>query len=184
MTWQLTPQRWADTYDWCGPLVRDLVRAEFDPTAVQVIDIGPCWGKYRELLPEYVMDACEAWLPYVEQEKLRDRYRHVYVSDVCDLVKSAQWQHYDVVIMGDVLEHIARPAATELVRRVLSTCGELVVVVPYQYKQGPEHGNPHQCHQQADLTPEIMAAQYPGLRLAATEVRNDVPFKGLYRRQQ
>lgn len=172
-----------DIYDWCGPRVRDMVAAEFDQATAQLLDVGPCWGKYRILLPGWTMDACEAWEPYVQQENLVSLYRRVHVMDVCDFVGSPQWQRYDVVIMGDVLEHIEAAAAAALVERVLADCGELVVVVPYLYEQGPEHGNPHQCHLQDDLTPEIMGVRYPGLRLVDTEWRGGRPFKGLYRRR-
>lgn len=173
--------RHEDTYDWCGPRVRDMVTAGHDQSAAEILDVGPCWGKYRILLPGWTMDACEAWEPYVRQENLGAMYRQVWVMDICDLAESPEWRGYSVVIMGDVLEHIPRPRAARLVDRVLDTCGELIAVVPYLYEQGPEHGNPHQRHEQADLTPELMAAEYPRLRLADMELRDGRPFKGIYR---
>jgi hypothetical protein len=178
----LTPNRYADTYDWCGPLIAAMVRAGRDPAVTQILDVGPCWGKYRYLLPEYrMMDACEIWMDYVVQEQLASMYRQVFPADICDHVNSPQWRSYDVVIMGDVFEHIGRDRAKPMLERVLDTCGEVIVAVPYLYEQGPEHGNPHQCHLQADLTPDLMAAEYPRLRLADTEWRGGRPFKGLYR---
>lgn len=175
--------RYEDTYDWCGPLVRDMVVAEFDPAAAEILDVGPCWGKYRILLPGYTMDACEAWEPYVVQEDLRSMYRQVFVADICDFAWSEQWRSYELVIMGDVLEHIEAQRAARLVTRLLDTCGEVFAVVPYLYEQGPEHGNHYQCHLQSDLTPEVMERRYPGLRLVSTEHRDGRPFKGLYRRR-
>lgn len=174
--------RAADTYDWCGPLVAALVRADHDPAVTQILDVGACWGKYRHLLPEYpMMDACEIWAPYVTGEHLAAGYRQVFTADICDHVNGPDWLPYDVVIMGDVLEHIARERAGPMLERVLATCGDVIVVVPYLYEQGPEHGNPHQRHMQADLTPGLMASEYPRLRLADTEWRDGRPFKGLYR---
>ena len=185
----LTPVRMADTFDWCGPRIRDMIVAEFNQEEDLILDVGPCWGKYRILLPGWAMDACEAWEPYVREENLASMYRQVRTMDICDLVVSPQWHRegagviYDVVILGDVLEHIERPRATELVKRLLDTCGEVFVAVPYLNQQGPEHGNPYQNHRQADLTPEIMELEYPGLQLVDVEVRGGQPFKGIYRRR-
>jgi hypothetical protein len=184
VTTALDEQRRADTYDWCGPLVRDIVTAEFDPAVTEILDVGACWGKYRILLPDYKMDACEVWEPYVVQDTLAAGYREVFMADICDLAGSDAWKSYDLVIMGDVLEHIGRPQAQELLDRVLQTCGEVIVVVPYNYEQGAEHGNPYQRHLQADLTPDLMASEYPRLQLCALEERDGRAFKGLYRRRE
>lgn len=179
----LTPERELDTWDWCGPLVRDYVTARFPPGA-EILDVGACWGKYRHLLPGYpAMDACEAWEPYVTGEDLRGMYRHVWLADICDLVTSPDWHRYDVVIMGDVLEHITRERARPMLETVLATCGEVIAAVPYENEQGPEHGNHYQRHLQADLTPDLMAAEYPGLVLRDAEYRRGKPFKGLYVRK-
>jgi hypothetical protein len=183
MPFNLSPGQRADTYDWCGPIVQQLVRDTVSVEETEVLDVGPGFGKYRVLLPEYTMDACEVWEPSVVEHELRDMYRHVYVMDVCDLARSPEWHHYDLVIMGDVFEHVARKPARELLTTLLSTCDDVVVVVPYLYEQGEELGNPYQCHLQADLTPDLMTELYPELQLTHTEYRSDRPFKGIYRRR-
>ena len=74
--------------------------------------------------------------------------------------------------------------AKRLLKALMARHGLVLAVIPYEYEQGPEHGNPHQCHLQADLTPEIMAAEYPSLALVDAEIRAGRPFKGLYRSEQ
>jgi len=175
--------RHADTYDWGGLTVQALVRKEI-PSWGLILDVGPGWGKYHLLLPEYTMDACEIWEPYVEQERLREMYREVFVGDICELAEDTRCPLYDAVILGDVLEHIERARAKRLLKALMARHGLVLAVIPYEYEQGPEHGNPHQCHLQADLTPEIMAAEYPGLALVDAEIRAGRPFKGLYRSEQ
>lgn len=171
------------TWDWCGPKIQRLVRAGFPSLSTQILDVGACWGKYRRLLPEYPnMDACEVWLPYVLENDLLRMYRQVIQADICAYAESEAWQPYDVVIMGDVLEHITEDAAPEMLDRVLDTCKEVFVVVPYLYPQGEEHGNPFQVHAQDDLTPEVMAERYPRLALINTQMRDGQAFKGIYRR--
>jgi hypothetical protein len=172
-----------EVYDWAGTRVQKMVRREF-PATTEIIDVGPCYGKYRVLLPEYPdMDACEIWGRSVAVEGLADIYRTVFTADICDLVQTAGWKGYDIAILGDVLEHIERPRACELVTRLLETCREVIVIVQYLYVQGPEHGNPYQAHRQEDLTFELMTEHYPGLALMEIEFRGDEPYKGIYRRK-
>lgn len=181
------------TYDWAGVRVRALVLESFSPRTTQILDVGAGWGKYRDLLAEYpYVDAVEIWRPYVEEERLRHRYRHVWTCDVVDLVGSSTWHpgRYDLVVLGDVLEHLSVRDA----RTVLGRIGRAIVAVPFEYAQDEVDGNPHEAHVQDDLTPEMMAERYPDLAPAAfpfqtwnqahprAEDRLDVdrPFKGIY----
>lgn len=176
---------WRAVYDWAGLIVRRLVRAEYDPATTSLLDVGAGQGKYRRLLPEFTsFDAVEVWEPYVVDNRLRELYRDVHVVDVMKLVDCEYddwWSGYDVVVMGDVLEHLSYADGYQLLDHVSDLCDDVVVVVPYTYPQGPEDGNEHQRHLQDDLTPELMASEYPLLRLVAVESRDNRPFKGLYR---
>jgi hypothetical protein len=175
-------RRFDAIFDWAGLLVRDYVLTHFDATA-RVLDVGAGQGKYRLLLRAYPnVDGCEIWEPTVEREQLRMLYRQVFVCDFVDLVTSTWWDggHYDLVIMGDVLEHMSRANAHVALNRVLDAGVDTVVVVPYTYPQDEEDGNVYQRHIQDELTPESMAVEYPRLQLLALETRDWRPFKGLY----
>jgi hypothetical protein len=174
--------RHAATYDWGGIRVRDLVVGTYDPVTATILDIGAGWGKYRDLLPEYrCMDACEIWQPYVAEEQLHSRYRHVFEIDIVDLVSQDTWHpgRYDLAILGDVLEHLTRPRA----QLVLSRLRTALVVVPFLYPQDEVDGNPHEVHWQSDLTPSKMELLYPDLELLDIEDRGNRPFKGLYQKK-
>lgn len=182
----LPRDRHAATWDWAGHAVRRLVVENFG-WQTEILDVGAGWGKYREVLPASykAVDACEVWQPYIEEEGLRGRYRHVWGVDVMDLDPHIILG-YDLVILGDVLEHLHVGDAQGLV----ATCQTVIVVVPFEYPQGPEEGNPYEEHLQPDLTPAVMSTRYPRLDLAAIcgwneahpddQVRPDRPFKGLY----
>jgi hypothetical protein len=173
-----------EVYDWAGVRVRDLVRSRHG-TTVSVLDVGAGRGKYRLLLHDYpAVDAVEVWSPTVVDEDLWGLYRSVYVDDVHDLVTSSRWDDvwYDVVIMGDVLEHMTVERAATTLARLDQRSTDVIVVVPYMYPQGEEDGNIYQHHVQDDLTPELMASRYPTLRLLALETRDRRPFKGIYLR--
>lgn len=159
-------------YDWAGLAVQSLVRGRFDPKTTKILDIGAGWGKYRTLLPEYKMDACEVWKPYVEQQELEKLYDKVFVDNICDI----EIDHYDAIIMGDVLEHLDKQDAMDLLPRLFSKSEEVYIVVPYCYAQDEVDDNPYEIHQQADLTRLVMLDRYPLLDL----VLEDADRKGLY----
>ncbi len=181
---EVSPERYPALYDWAGHTVREYITSRVPPSA-SILDVGPGWGKYRHLLPEYAwMDACEVWQPTVDDEKLEEIYRRVFVKDIYDLVK--EWGlspypiRYDLIIMGDVFEHIEREKMKELLPLLEASCVELCVVVPYGYEQGTVDDNPYQAHLQDDLDMDLMRAEYPSLSLQALEIVDEQIFKGFY----
>ena len=177
-------RNWKENLDWAGLQVRGIMETEWSHTA-RVLDVGAGKGKYRLLLPEYShVDAVEIWSPYVTGYGLRDVYRTVYERDIMKVAEefSSTEVVYDVVIMGDVLEHLSLPDARATLNFLKDVARDIIVIVPYNYEQGEEHGNPYQRHEQPDLTVEIMHERYPELMLDTIQVdAASRPFKGLYR---
>ena len=69
---------------------------------MSILDMGPGQGTYYNLLgPNYVWSGVEIWHPAVEA--LKDKYDFLYEMDIRDFVYV---RHYDLVIFGDVLEHM------------------------------------------------------------------------------
>lgn len=167
----LEDNRYEALYDWAGIQMFNLVRERFAPKETTILDVGAGWGKYRLLFPDYIMDACEVWKPYIKEERLEEKYREVFAMDICDL--GVDW--YDAIIMGDVLEHIEVERAQYLINYLFYRCEEMYIIVPYQYPQGEVDGNHFEIHHQDDLTPEIMTKRYPELQLLA-----DNGNKGIY----
>lgn len=173
-----------ENLDWAGLHVRTIVENEFTPSE-SILDVGAGKGKYRLLLPEYSwVDAVEVWEPYITGFRLREMYRNVYERDIVEVAE--EFRHaevkYDVVIMGDVLEHLSVHDAIKTLRHFRWVTNCIIVVIPYSYEQGEEHGNPYQVHKQPDLTIENMHERYPNLKLDT--IQTDAagrPFKGLYR---
>lgn len=177
-------KRHKEIFDWAGHAVREMITMKYPPDT-RILDVGAGQGKYRVLLPEYeYVYAVEVFEPYVESNQLRDIYFKVFVQDIRDFAREQGYSFLSglVVIMGDILEHLTREDAQEVLRE-LRRCNvdDIIVVVPYEYPQGEEDGNVHQEHLQDDLTVESMARDYPELTLVEVEVRDDKPFKGIYR---
>lgn len=146
-------------FDFAGTLIAGLVR-EHVPTDRKLLDIGPGWGKYRWLLPEYEFDGVEAWEPYVHQHRLDAFYDTMHILDVTNF---SYPQRYGAVIFGDVLEHISVEGAQRAIRDARAHADHVLVAVPFEMIQGAEEGNHHEIHLQDDLNAELMAERYPEL---------------------
>lgn len=132
------------------------------PTSKRILDVGPGQGTYSDLLKDlgYRMDAIEIWEPYINQFDLRKKYDNVYIGDICQF----NWEDYDFVILGDVLEHISEENAQSLIIKMIEKGVQHMVAIPYMMEQdGDEYGNIYETHLQSDLTPTIMEVRYPNL---------------------
>lgn len=146
------------------PLLRGFVLFRFPPQTHQwVLDVGAGEGKFHDLLANqgYLIDGLEVHLPYIERFGLREKYHKLFV---CDLL-SFDWlaNSYDLVILGDVLEHLTANDAQSLLPRIKDSGAACFVSMPFLAPQGRCRGNPYEAHQQDDLTPKLMSERYPTL---------------------
>ena len=128
-----------------------------------ILDVGAGCGTYFDLLGDYFknIDGVEVYKPNIEKYELERKYRGVYNEDI----REFNYTYYDIVIFGDVLEHLEVEEAQKVLEYAIDRSKEVVVAVPYQYEQGVVEGNVYEIHKQADLTPEIMQKRYPSLEL-------------------
>lgn len=142
--------------------VQDLILQHIKPDEV-ILDVGAGSGSYAELLRPYygLMDGIEIYPKYVEMFDLTTKYNNLIVGDILGY----DFDVYDFLIMGDVLEHMSVEDAQFILNKIESNGQKVLVAVPYMFEQGEEYGNKHEVHLQPDLTPEIMAERYPHLKL-------------------
>jgi SAM-dependent methyltransferase len=133
-----------------------------------VLDLGCGHGFYKKLLGNYFTGpwhAVEIWQPYIEEYELNDLYDKVFNEDLL----SFKFNYYDIIIMGDVLEHLTREDGSQLIKKLKDKCEELFVVVPYNLPQGTVFGNIYETHLQEDLNDEIMSEYYPDLEIVSVD---------------
>lgn len=131
------------------------------PRHKRILDVGPGEGIYSHILRSegYRIDAVEIYEPYVDQFNLREKYDNVYIDDILNF----DTRDYDVIILGDVLEHIIPLHAQALFNKIKNAGQQCLVAVPYMMPQGEYEGNIHEAHKQEDLTHDVMLERYPRL---------------------
>lgn len=118
----------------------------------QIVDVGAGAGtytEYRNLFPHSVWTGLEAWEPYVEQYQLKDKYDQLIMGDV----RLQDWTQLpsDLVIMGDVLEHMTKEQAVALVNQSLASGKLALVSLPVvYYPQDAWEGNEYERHVKPD----------------------------------
>lgn len=114
-----------------------------------VLDIGPGNGKYGLLVREYMADQVER-LDCVEAEPtyldkfpwLHCIYDNVYLGDGTGLPKE-ELDRYDAVLLYDVIEHIRKPEALDLIDRI---DGSVCIVTPVDFFSQHVEGVPSEDH--------------------------------------
>lgn len=132
-----------------------------------VVDIGPGSGTYISLVKEQAQCCTNArwigveiWEPYIQQFRLQERYDEIVNADV----RTVDWTQLnpDVVIAGDVLEHMTKQDAVALVDRILLVAKTLIVSVPIRHMPQDKYAyeNPHEAHIKDDWSHEEVMATW------------------------
>lgn len=129
------------------------------PRDAEILDVGACDGLWRRMLPDFPnMDAVEA---FHDNAMRLEGYREIFEADA----RNFEYDHYDLIIFGDVIEHMTVLQAQKVLEYARPRCRDMIVAVPFEYVQGEIYGNPYEKHIQDDLTPENFAERYPGLEV-------------------
>jgi hypothetical protein len=119
--------------------------------AVKILDIGAGAGSYYDMLSAegyHNLDCVEAFENYIIDYKLRDKYKKVILGDVTKL--DIDFDQYDLIILGDVLEHIQLEDAKILLSKMKRS--NVIIGVPFNSHQGIHFDNTYEIHLQDDLT--------------------------------
>lgn len=148
------------------PILKQDVRVYFEKNVnvnSRILDVGVGDGTYSKLLRDigYRMDGMDIWLPYVNEYKLNEKYDNLIIGNIMNYDIS----NYDVIILGDVLEHLSISDSLQLMNKIERSGCMCIVAVPYRMEQGVEYGNVYEIHKQSDLTNDIMLSRYKNLRL-------------------
>ena len=144
--------------------IRDRVHALGAAEPVSILDIGPGVGTYAKLLagPEIsTVAGIEIHEPYVTTYRLNDFYDELIIGDA----RTVPFPRADVVVLGDVAEHMSEADALRLWDKAAEAAGKAVYLsIPIvHYPQHAIEGNPHEIHVVDDWNHERVLAAFEGI---------------------
>ncbi|HLZ77094.1 class I SAM-dependent methyltransferase [Phenylobacterium sp.] len=119
-----------------------------------VLDIGPGAGKYGRMIKALreggaeigSLTAVEIDASYVERFKLGEVYDDIQLADASAMPDVDPDGHWDLVILGDVLEHFRKSRGADLIDYLYYRTKYIIVVVPIDFIQGAWEGHHAEAH--------------------------------------
>jgi len=121
----------------------------------RILDVGLGSGVYGKLLRAFYyrnIDGIDVHGENIDELGLDVIYDNIYIENILDF----DFEHYDLIIFGDVLEHIELELAKNLLERFIEEdkCENIIVSIPFEYEQDEMYGNLHEIHLQPDVNSE------------------------------
>lgn len=138
----------------------------------RILDIGTGCGTYIDLIKfnnNICVDAewigVEAWQNYINEFNLTNKYNQIINQDA----RTLDWNSlgkFSVVIAGDVLEHMTKDEAIQLVETALNHCDTMIISIPIIHMpQDAVNGNPFEIHVKDDWShDEVMSTWQPYIK--------------------
>jgi predicted TPR repeat methyltransferase len=126
-----------------------------------VLDIGAGEGKYAALIMgRALVDAVEIWHENIVKYDLMQKYDTVFCEDARNFTDF----NYDLVIFGDVLEHMSEAEAVALWDKARSQARAIFMSIPIVHlPQGAEGGNPFEVHVEDDYDHARVMQTFEGI---------------------
>jgi predicted TPR repeat methyltransferase len=126
-----------------------------------VLDIGAGEGKYADLIAARAeVHAVEIWEENIDKYDLDNKYDTVFLEDA----RLFEDFDYDLVIFGDVLEHMSEADAVALWEKARSQAKAIFMSIPIVHlPQGAEGGNPFEIHVEDDYDHARVMQTFEGI---------------------
>ncbi len=141
---------------------------------------GCLFNIFGPSVPDSFWTGVEAWAPYVNEFGLDQRYDKIFVSDarVFDLTLV---DGSDVILFGDVLEHMTAGEACRLVDRALDRCRFAYMSIPIgHWPQDAVGGNPFERHVDLDWTQRLVEQVFPNIVFSHVDFLNPDSGVGVF----
>lgn len=111
-----------------------------------VLDIGAGVGTYSIMCyqPGQHWTALEVFEPYVTMFNLHGKYDEVWIEDA----RKTTYKHFDLIIAGDMIEHMPKKDSQKLIKKLLKNCKNLLICFPilHHEQHAGEEGNDFETH--------------------------------------
>lgn len=131
-----------------------------------VLDVGAGQGLYLNLLYDVLgkgnvhVTGVEVWEPYIKFFMLKLKYDKLIQADV----RKIEDFNYDLVILGDVLEHMSKEDAVALWDKISKQATYALIALPIiDHPQGAVNENPYEVHVKEDWSTKEVLESFPGI---------------------
>ena len=137
----------------------------------KILDVGFGSGVYGKLLRTFYyqnIDGLDVYGDNIKEMGLDLIYDNIFIENILDF----NFDFYDLIIMGDVLEHIELESSKKLLSRFIdeNKCDTIIVSIPYEYEQDEVYGNRYEKHLQSNVTYQYMKENFPYLKLIDSKI--------------
>jgi predicted SAM-dependent methyltransferase len=126
-----------------------------------ILDVGAGFGRWGILSREFleIWDNCnysDTWNRKTDAVEIFEDYvkpyhsyfyNNVYIENASDFIRNSD-NKYDLIICGDVIEHMEKNEGEKFIRDCLSKCRYLMINIPIgkNWEQGTSNNNKYEAH--------------------------------------
>ena len=114
------------------------------------LDIGAGAGKYGKMISKYHPQAKKIGLEidatYIQEFNLHEIYDEILNFPAIDLIEKSINSSYDLVIIGDCIEHMKKSEGIDLLNFLVYRSKYILIHYPNEYIQGAEDDHIHEAH--------------------------------------
>lgn len=115
------------------------------------LDLGAGAGKYGSLAKEIDSSieiiAVEVEKDYLEKFNLRSIYKQIWNISITCLIRPEYFNSsFDIVMAGDILEHLKKSEGLDLLNFLIYRCRWIIVEFPHRYLQNTVDGYTSEAH--------------------------------------
>lgn len=115
-----------------------------------ILDVGPGYGRMGQMVKnlniDCKLDAIEIDSTYINQYNLYSIYQTIYNCDVKNFCLEHPRLRYDIVIFNDILEHMFRSEAMDVIDFLLYRTNYIVVQWPTDFVQDDWENHQSEVH--------------------------------------
>lgn len=139
-----------------------------------ILDAGFGAGAYGKLLKALYyqnIDGLDVYDKHINEMGLNLIYDSIFIENITDF----DFEYYDLIILGDIIEHLDLESAKQLLLKFINEnkCSQMIISVPYEYEQDELYGNSHEKHLQPEINEKYMEKHYPFLNLISKVKSSD-----------
>ena len=131
-----------------------------------ILDVGAGKGLYLNLVRDVLgkenvnVTAVEIWEDYINFFMLKMRYDKLIKADVREMDDF----NYDLIILGDVLEHMSKEDAINLWNKCSKQAKYAIISIPIiHHPQEAINDNPYEIHVKEDWSTQEVLDSFPGI---------------------